>query len=93
MLLHHSLQPGRLPHQTNPSKIPVGGASGQYTVDWGDGTTTDAVTGDATHIYTDAGTYTVSISGDFKRIYSYSDRSNAQKLQSVEQWGDIQWSS
>ena len=74
-------------------KIPVGGASGQYTVDWGDGTTTDAVTGDATHIYTDAGTYTVSISGDFKRIYSYSDRSNAQKLQSIEQWGDIQWSS
>ena len=24
-------------------EIPVGGASGQYTVDWGDGTTTDAV--------------------------------------------------
>ena len=61
-------------------EIPVGGASGQYTVDWGDGTTTDAVTGDATHIYTDAGTYTVSISGDFKRIYSYSDRSNAKNF-------------
>ena len=74
-------------------EIPVGGASGQYTVDWGDGTTTDAATGDATHIYTDAGTYTVSISGDFKRIYLVNDRSNAQKLQSIEQWGDIQWSS
>ena len=73
-------------------KIPVGGATGQYTVDWGDGSR-DTVTGNALHQYSDAGTYTVSISGDFTRINLGDDRSNAQKLQSIWQWGDIQWSS
>ena len=73
-------------------KIPVGGATGQYTVDWGDGSQ-NTVTGNALHQYSDAGTYTVSISGDFTRIHLGDDRSNAQKLQSIQQWGDIQWSS
>ena len=73
-------------------EIPVGGATGQYTVDWGDGNQ-ETVTGDALHQYSDAGTYTVSISGDFTRIYLGGDSANAQKLQSIEQWGDIQWSS
>ena len=73
-------------------KIPVGGAVGQYTVDWGDGSQ-DTVTGNALHRYSDAGTYTVIISGDFTRINLGGDSANAQKLQSIEQWGDIQWSS
>ena len=72
--------------------IPVGGAAGQYTVDWGDGSQ-ETVTGNALHQYSDAGTYTVSISGDFTRIHLGGDPSNAQKLQSIQQWGDIQWSS
>ena len=73
-------------------EIPVGGATGQYTVDWGDGSQ-DTVTGNALHRYSDAGTYTVSISGDFTRINLGDDRYNAQKLQSIQQWGDIRWSS
>ncbi len=74
--------------------IPVGGgASGAYTVDWGDGTVSANVTGDQMHIYDDAGTYTVSISGNFTRINLYQDRNNAEKLQSIEQWGDIKWES
>ena len=48
--------------------IPVGGATGTYTVDWGDGSTTTHE-GDATHEYDSPGTYTVQISGDFTRIY------------------------
>ena len=73
-------------------KIPVGGATGQYDVDWGDGSH-DTVTGNAFHRYSDAGTYTVRISGDFTRISLGDDRSSAQKLQSIQQWGDIRWSS
>ncbi len=72
--------------------IPVGGATGTYTVDWGDGSTTTH-TGDATHVYGVAGTYTVQISGDFTRIYLGGGEANAQKLQSIEQWGDVGWDS
>ena len=73
--------------------IPVGGATGTYTVDWGDGNTSVNVTGDQTHVYEDAGTYVVRISGDFTRIYLNEDPSNADKLVSIEQWGDTRWES
>ena len=72
--------------------IPVGGATGTYTIDWGDGSTSTDVTGDQTHTYGTAGTYTVGISGDFTRIYLNGD-ANAAKLQSIDQWGDIRWES
>ena len=68
-------------------------ATGTYTIDWGDGTTSVDVTGDQTHTYGDAGAYTVRISGDFTRIVLSGDSTNAQKLQSIEQWGDILWDS
>ncbi len=69
-----------------------------YVVNWGDGTSDSGVTGDIVHTYAIAGTYKVSISGDFPRIYfnnpsgidSFSD---ASKLMLVEQWGDLTWSS
>ena len=73
--------------------IPVGGAAGTYTVDWGDGTVSTDVAGDQTHTYDAAGTYTVSISGDFARILLSGNQTNSQKLQSIEQWGDINWES
>ena len=72
--------------------IPVGGAAGTYTVDWGDGTISADVTGDQTHMYDAAGTYTVGISGDFARIHLNGD-ANAAKLRSIDQWGDTQWES
>ena len=72
--------------------IPVGGAAGTYTVDWGDDTISTDVTGDQTHTYDAAGTYAVSISGDFARIYLNGD-ANAAKLRSIDQWGDMQWES
>ena len=73
--------------------IPVGGATGTYTVDWGDGNTSVNVTGDQTHLYDDAGTHTVRISGDFTRIYLNEYPSNADKLVSIERWGDTRWES
>ena len=72
--------------------IPVGGAAGTYTIDWGDGTVSADVTGDQTHTYDAAGTYAVGISGDFARIYLNGD-ANAAKLQSIDQWGEVQWES
>ena len=73
--------------------IPVGNATGTYTVDWGDGSTSANATGDQSHMYSDAGEYTVRISGDFARMLLGEDHDNAYKIISVEQWGDIQWES
>ncbi len=74
--------------------IPVNGAGGTYTVDWGDGTTSTDVTGNQTHRYEDPGIYTVTISGEFTRIRLASgDAVNARKLTSIEQWGEMEWSS
>lgn len=76
-----------------------------FQIDWGDGTT-EQITGndpDPSHEYADAGTYTVKISTDgageaFPRIHldaspfgeGFGSASNAKKLQSIDQWGDIQ---
>ena len=72
--------------------IPVNNAMGVYTVYWGDGKVTTHE-GDATHTYDSAGSYTVSISGDFTRIYLAGNSANAKKLESIDRWGDIEWES
>ncbi|MEM6686447.1 MAG: BspA family leucine-rich repeat surface protein, partial [Bacteroidota bacterium] len=65
-----------------------------YIIDWGDGSIAYGVTGDASHTYTTAGTYTVSIFGTFPRIFfDGSTSNNAEKLLTVEQWGDNPWTS
>jgi len=72
--------------------IPTTGSGYDYTVDWGDGTSDTNVTGDITHPYSNAGTYTVSISGTFPRIF-FDFGSDQLKILSIEQWGEIQWQS
>ena len=67
-----------------------------YTVDWGDGTVDTNVTGNATHTYATAGTYTVSISGDFPAIYfndELGNNTNTLAIRTIEQWGNQQWLS
>ncbi len=79
----------------NQITIPTLGDNYNYDVDWGDGTSTTGITSDATHSYSKVGTYTVKVKGDFPRI-SFSknfSEADAQKLLSIEQWGDIKWSS
>lgn len=49
--------------------IPTTGNGYNYTVNWGDGAITNGENGDAIHTYATAGTYTVSITGNFPRIY------------------------
>jgi surface protein len=74
-----------------------------FTIDWGDGTT-ETITGDdpdPSHTYVAADTHRVKITGTFPHLFldgceAYfcnGDAANAQKLVSVQTWGDIQWES
>ncbi len=75
--------------------IPTTGSGYNYIVDWGDGTIQSDVTGNASHTYATTDTYEVKIYGDFPRINFFpSDQSNNRnKLETIEQWGDIEWTS
>ncbi len=64
-----------------------------YTVDWGDGSKDENVKGGTGHTYDSPGIYTVTISGDFKNIWHGLMASDSKKLLSIEQWGDVQWST
>ena len=70
----------------------------RYTVDWGDNSAdTRVYTGDATHTYTTAGIYTVSIAGTFPSIYFNAPNSkfnaDERKIKTIKQWGDNPWKS
>ncbi|MEX0275820.1 MAG: BspA family leucine-rich repeat surface protein, partial [Flavobacteriaceae bacterium] len=62
-----------------------------YTIDWGDGTLSENVTGDITHTYAAPGTYRVSISGDFPGINFNTPEADKGKIRFINQWGDIVW--
>ena len=69
-----------------------------YQVDWnGDGDYVDAnettaFTGDATHDFGTAGTYTINIKGDFPAIY-FNNAGDKNKIRIVNRWGAIKWHS
>ncbi len=78
----------------NEVEIPTRGDGYNYTIDWGDDTIDTGQTDDASHIYADYGIHTVSITGDFPRIYSTElGSSAADSLITIDQWGDIEWTS
>ncbi|WP_318308662.1 BspA family leucine-rich repeat surface protein [Flagellimonas crocea] len=74
-----------------------------FTINWGDGTVENINTVPESnvfeHTYTDAGTYTVSIIGEFPAINGGSvfelflANSELLKLVGLEQWGAIEWKS
>ena len=72
--------------------IPTTGTGYNYDVDWGDGTTSTAVTGSTTHTFPSAGNYVVKISGAFPRIY-FNNGGDRRKLLEVQNWGNIAWST
>jgi surface protein len=69
-----------------------------FEIDWGDGTV-ETIVGDdpdPVHTYASAGTHTVAITGTFPHFYLddlFGGDPNSSRLQSVEQWGAIQWKS
>ena len=67
--------------------------TGTYTVNWGDGTAPEDVTGSVMHAYASPGNHTVHISGGLTAITLGDNATNAAKLRSIEQWGDIRWAS
>ncbi len=87
----------------NQITIPTLGDGYNYSVDWGDGTSSQNVTTDITHTYSSIGTYIVKISGDFPRIVfgknstwdgkNATDYNDNLKLLSITQWGKIKWKS
>ncbi len=74
----------------NQITIPTNAGGYNYDIDWGDGSSDTGVAGGITHTYAVPGTYTVSIRGDFPQFF-FNNVGDAQKLLSIEQWGDIEW--
>ncbi|OIQ28484.1 MAG: hypothetical protein BM564_08765, partial [Bacteroidetes bacterium MedPE-SWsnd-G2] len=72
--------------------IPTTGVGYNYNVDWGDGNMTTGENGDATHNYSTAGIYQVTITGFFPRI-NFNNAPSSQKILSVDQWGCNPWIS
>ena len=76
----------------NQIQISTSGSGYNYQIDWGDGSSDSNVTGDITHTYASVGTYVVTITGDFPRIFFARGYDN-QKILSIERWGNRQWQS
>ena len=72
--------------------LPASQASGTYTVYWGDGQAEYDISGDATHVYEEAGNYTVSTQG-LDRIRLGADAASAAMLSSIDSWGTTRWTS
>ena len=70
-------------------KIPVDdengtyGATGEYTIDWGDGTV-ETISGTAEHRYAHTGKYAISITGNYTKIYLHGSIPNGSM--SVEEY-------
>ena len=77
----------------NQIKITTSTSDQNYAVNWGDGSNNTGVNGDITHTYENAGTYKVSISGNFKNIKLGGIETDNKKLLSIEQWGKTQWTT
>ncbi len=76
--------------------IPVEVHSGKnFTINWGDGSTTATVNSNGTqsHTYATSGSYRVTMTGDLSRINLGGSGSTPELLYSIDQWGDIRWST
>ena len=64
-------------------------------ISWGDGTTEMNLSGSQTHIYTDAGDYTVSVTGGLTGLTldRPPDLGLVPELASIDQWGGISWTN
>jgi gliding motility-associated-like protein len=88
----------------NQITIPINGSGYNYDIYWeevgnptNNGTEPSGQTGSYTITFPSVGIYRVEISGQFPRIYfnsgSYLSVKDSEKILTVEQWGDIAWTS
>ena len=69
-------------------------SGGTITINWGDGSTADVTAnGTQSRAYSGPGDYRVSMAGDLSRINLGATGATASKLASIDQWGDVEWSS
>ncbi|WP_338814524.1 BspA family leucine-rich repeat surface protein [Bernardetia sp. Wsw4-3y2] len=81
--------------------IPTNGTGYNYDITWTNLTNTGVGNGSATAQtgnYTITGlennsTYEIAITGDFPRFYMNSNTTERTKIRTIEEWGDIVWSS
>jgi surface protein len=78
-------------------RIPLAPGEYDFVINWGDnfeetyeGLGENLV---ISHTYLEQGTYTISISGVFPRIYFIDNLGDKEKILSVDQWGSIVWTS
>ena len=77
---------------TNESiEIPVRGNGLNFDIDWGDGQMSTGLTATTTHTYAAPGVHTVTIYGNFGRLFIANNASNRDKILSIEQWGSNEW--
>jgi len=85
------------PGTSNNNQITIPGTGTNYLIEWEE-VSNPANNGTAvgnnitTVTFPTPGTYRVSISGDFTRIF-FNNEGDLQKLLTIEQWGSIAWSS
>ncbi len=85
---------------TSPNElitIPTTGIGYYYDINWDYDENVPGIwethnTGNPSHIYPTAGTYTVAIRGIFPRIF-FADGGNKLKIRTIEQWGTNKWKS
>ncbi|MCG8699846.1 MAG: BspA family leucine-rich repeat surface protein, partial [Bacteroidales bacterium] len=72
----------------------LGSYSYNYDVDWNNDGVFDelGITGNVTHDYGVAGTYTINIRGTFPCMY-FNNGADKEKIISIDQWGTIAWAS
>ncbi|RZL06299.1 MAG: BspA family leucine-rich repeat surface protein, partial [Pedobacter sp.] len=74
--------------------VPIVDSPGNnYSISFGDGITLSNQTGQVIHTYNTPGDYTVTISTGFSQIHFGSLLSSNLRPKSIEQWGDIAWST
>ena len=83
---------GPSPHTISlPLEVHSGGT---IAIDWGDGNSTSVTeNGTQSHAYSGPGDYQISMTGDLSRINLGIGSAVASQLASIDQWGDIEWSS
>ena len=80
---------------TRTVSIPVEVHTGEtLSVSWGDGEfSTHTTNGTISHTYDTAGEYQVAMTGGLSRINLGASDSTASLLESIDQWGDIEWAT